>query len=74
VQRNFDTIAALGSNRREVVSQTVPRAQHAMRQLVGTITLRPQRAGLVAELELTGERVALVAQEAARGASKSNGL
>lgn len=69
VRQNIALVEQLGTNKRKADSRMVARAQQAMEKLTGKIELNPSKGKrdphLVATLELTGEHLALLAQEAA---------
>ena len=68
IKKSFAAIEQLGTNKRTADRRMVWRAQRAMESITGKIELVPaQRARqphLVAKLELTGERLALLMQRA----------
>ena len=71
MRQNVAVIEQLGTNKGKADRRMVWRAQRAMEALTGKIELVPakkaRKAHLVAKLELTGERLALLMQQAAAG-------
>jgi site-specific DNA recombinase len=76
MKKNFAAIEQLGTNKRTADRRMVWRAQRAMESITGKIELVPaQRARqphLVAKLELTGERLALLMQRAVSDQPQQN--
>jgi DNA invertase Pin-like site-specific DNA recombinase len=71
MRQNVAVIEQLGTNKRKADRRMVWRAQRAMEAITGKIELVPAKKArqphLVAKLELTGERLALLMQQAAVG-------
>ena len=74
MRQNIALVEHLGTNKRKADPRVVTRAQQAMEKLTGKIELKPggtkPNPHLVATLELTGERLALLAEEAATSRTK----
>jgi hypothetical protein len=71
MQKKHAAIEQLGTNKRTADRRMVWRAQRALEAITGKIELVPAKKArephLVAKLELTGERLALLMQQAAMG-------
>ena len=74
MRQNIAMVEQLGTNKRLADPRAVVRAQRALEKLTGKIELNPSKGRrnthLVATLELSGERLALLAEEAAKSRTK----